>query len=383
MAAAAARRAAAHRAAAAAAHRAAAAAASGSGSGGTSSGGTSSGGASSGGTGGSGVGGSGGQLIFFDAFNYALNRSDSGATKQAVAAAAGYTAFKDEQTHPGGAIGYLHTVTAIEGDTSGIPGGGRALCLETRANTLQQQPDYYVQLGSGVAGAFPPNLWIQAWMYVQSDAASGKQSVIVGRNKFIYPLLGSNSGYPSATQDTAWLLGIRPDAHDIATGNIVSQPHPAAFAFESRGLHSGATGARAYHPHLTGTGLEDYLYPNVNVSGTNARFIMPNQWYLVRFHFDTSGATNSNTSVYEVWWRAKGAQAGGLVKKVEYIGGQPAPGSPNFTFHNRLLDNQGAKLLRIPTTVGSVSAPWGDSWIYLKDLAVAANASSLPSYSGY
>lgn len=352
-------------------------------SGGASSGGSSSGGTSSGGTGGSGTGGSGGQLLFFDNFNYTMNRLDSGAVKQAAATAAGYSGLKDEQTKPGGALGYLYTVNSVEGDASGIPGGGRALCLESLGNTLQGQTDYYVQLGSGSPGAFPADLWIQAWMYVQADAASGKSSVIAGRNKLIYPLLGSNAGYPSATQDTAWLLSIRPDAHDIATGNLISQPHPAAFAFESRGLYSGATGTRAYHPHLAGTGLEDYMYPNVNVGGANARFIMPNQWYLVRFHFDTSGATNSNTSVFEVWWRSKGAQAGGLIKKIEFIGGQAAPGSPNFSFHNRLLDNVGAKMLRIPTTVGSQNAPWGDSWIYLKDLAVAANASSLPVYASY
>lgn len=121
----------------------------------------------------------------------------------------------------------------------------------------------------------------------------------------------------------------------------------------------------------------------MNVPTDADRFILPNRWYLVRFHFDMSGAPDSNTSVYEAWWREKGAQATGLVKKCEFIGGRPAPASPSFSFHNRLLDNQGAKFIRIPTTVGSTSAPWGDSWIYLKDLAIATDPARLPTYSAY
>lgn len=312
-----------------------------------------------------------------------MNRTDDGATKAAIVAAAGYTGIKDEQTRPGGAIGYLYTVNAIEGDEAGIPGGGSALGLETLADTLQQQPDFYMQLGDGRAGAFPANLYIQFWMYVQDHAPSGKRSVIVGRNKFPYPLLGSRDAYPSATEDTAWLMGMRPGAADIATSDAVAQPSPAALSFETRGLGAGATGPRAMHPHLTGTGLEDYLYPNVNVPTAEDRFILPNRWYLVRFHFDTSGIEGSNSSIYEAWWRRLGEPAGGLVKKAEYIGGAGAPGSPGFTYHNRLLDNQGAKMLRFPTTVGSTTAPWGDSWIYLKDLAIATHASSLPEYASF
>ncbi|MBL8919553.1 MAG: hypothetical protein JNJ54_11870 [Myxococcaceae bacterium] len=357
--------------------------------GGSTAGGSTAGGSTAGGStaGGSTAGGAGGgtsaRLLFFDGVSYSLGRLDSAAAKRATALDAGYTGIKDEQTNPGGAAGYLYTVSTIEGDTSGIPGGGRALVLETRANTQQAQPDYYVQLGDGMPGAFPPNLWIQLWMYVQDDAASSKRSVIVGRNKFIYPLLGSRPGYPSATEDTAWLLGFRPTAADLTQGRSVAQPSPAALVFENRGLSAGAAGARASHPHLQGSGLEDYLYPNVNVPTDGDRFLLPNRWYLVRFHIDTSGAPNSNTSVYEVWWREKGAQAGGLVKKCEFLGGQPAPASPSFSFYNRLLDNQGAKMLRIPTTVGSTSAPWGDSWIYLKDLAIASDAAQLPTYSSY
>ncbi|MEW5740040.1 MAG: hypothetical protein AB1938_14000 [Myxococcota bacterium] len=355
------------------------------GGGGSDDGGATGGGGGATGGGGGGAPGDGGAtgLLFFDAFNYTLDRQDDAATKLAVVRDAGYTGIKDEQTNPGGALGYLYTVSAIEGDTSGIPGGGRAMVLETRANTLQGQPDYYLQLGTGLPGSFPANLWIQLWMYVQDDVASAKRSVIVGRNKFIYPLLGSRAGYPSATEDTAWLMGFRPNAVDLTQGRVVNQPNPAALVFETRGLSAGAAGLRAYHPHLMGTGLEDYLYPNLNVPSDDDRFIHPNRWYLVRFHFDMSGAVDSNTSVYEAWWREKGAQAGGLVKRCEFIGGQPAPASPNFSFHNRLLDNQGAKMLRIPTTVGSGSAPWGDSWIYLKDLAIAADPGSLPTYAGY
>ncbi|MFO0696665.1 MAG: hypothetical protein U0230_24055 [Polyangiales bacterium] len=324
-----------------------------------------------------------GQLLFFDAFNYALDRLDSAATKQAVTSAAGYTRIKDEQTNPGGAAGYLYTVSSIEGDGSGIPGGGHALCMETRANTLQQQPDYYVQLGDGSPGAFPANLWVQLWMYIQDDAGSNKSSVVVGRNKFIYPLLGSRAGYPMATEDTAWLMHLRPLAYDLSNGTMINQPSPAAVCFETFGRYSGTTGARVTHPHLSGTGLEDYLYPNMNVPTNDDRFILPNRWYLVRFHFDISGAVDSNTSVYEAWWRTKGAQAGGLVKHAEYIGGQAAPGSPQFSYYNRLLDNLGAKFLRIPTTMGSTTAPWGDSWIYLKDLAIATHPSSLPTYGAF
>ena len=98
-----------------------------------------------------------------------------------------------------------------------------------------------------------------------------------------------------------------------------------------------------------------------------ADWVRPNRWTLVKMHFDTSTSNGS----WEMWKRPYG---GSWVKTAEWISGT----TPGFTWN--IPSPGGHRFLRMPTTVGTVSGPWYDAWMYMDDFIIATAEEDLPVY---
>jgi hypothetical protein len=326
-----------------------------------------------------------GDPLFFDDFNYSLDRVDTGSAKTSVVASHGWGGMKDTN-HSAGARGYIYTVTSIEGDSAGIPGGGRALCIE--ANPISSggsQSDLYIQYGAepGVLGTLPANCWFQYWVYLQRDAGSSKVSAAPG-GKFLYALHGSRTTYPMHPFDCAWLLGCSDTAYDPSTGTpTVTAPEEGAYTYtveplpvvdppssadpsERRAFISAQNSAG--HPYFRMSPMEDPEFTH----------FLPNKWYLVKINLDTSGSTG----VWRMWAREKGDPDFTLMADFRH-GVAPTAAFTWNTFQDydhgdgTTKDNEGARILRIPTTASS------DYWMYLKDFCFAGSEADLPTYGAY
>ena len=122
-------------------------------------------------------------------------------------------------------------------------------------------------------------------------------------------------------------------------------------------------------------GADDQLAEDYNqwklggnlVDGRNG-VIIPNQWYLIKMHVDTSGNSSlasPGQGVSEMWIRPLGSD---WRKTAEWRGGV----TPNFVWP---ISDNGNKSIRIPTTVAG-----GDEWMYLDDFAIATSETDLPVY---
>jgi hypothetical protein len=320
--------------------------------------------------------------LFFDDFNYEVGRLDDYATKSAAfAAGGGYIEVLDNAEDPG-AGGYFYTVSSIEGDATNLRGsGGRALAMESRAGTVQYQGDITLRppVPTSVS-PWPSDIWMQFWLYVQRDARSGKLSDVVGRHtKFMYPLVNGNTSWPSGA---TWILGLAGEGLDVLEGDGQSNydfETPGAYTFyiapAPEAVENGGD-PRAIIQRIVGSGTPSQrLYPNL--VPVEKQFFLPNIWYLLRWHVKHDGAVDSNTSEYHMWVREYGTPS--FTKYSEYIGGATDP--LDFEFYNREDDSDGIRGLRFPTTMGSPAGPWGDTWIYMDDLAFTDSEEDLPTSS--
>ncbi len=293
-------------------------------------------------------------LLLFDNFEYPVGKFDSGATKASAFTSAGWTGLKDETTRPGGAGGYLYTVTNIPGTTSPFPSGGsRALAIEGLSATLNGQTDFYLQMGGDgteFENYIPSNVWFQFWVYINKNQF--QNSGFTG-GKFIYPC---NRSYPcpGTGQYHNWLF-------------VLDNPAPESYDTGSAFMKNLGTGADI----LTEPDWDQWKLYQQNRN----EFITPNRWQLVKLHMDTSDGTGK----YEAWIRPLGQD---WVKVAEWIHGV----TPNF---NWILPpeqvSRGHRILRMPTT-------WGefvdsrlyrnrDTWMYMDDFAMATSESALPTYN--
>ena len=322
------------------------------------------------GVGGGGEGGSVGQgganvpgdVLFFDDFEYTVERDTGGG--EAFLTEGGWGHFKDMRVSNPGAGGYLYTVTAIDGFSGAFPGAtsSRVLCLESRAGTEapevnpgHTQTDFYLQYGdesSAVVGTLPGNLWVQFWIYQQSYGS--QMSQYERSDKWLYP---TRDGYPgSAGGSTNWLAAMG-TASGETDGSAWTElgPGPDRF-FRVRAEHADFTGASEYPTN------RDKMGHNAAPS----QYVHANQWTLVKIHIDISGEQGT----FEVWLRPQG---GTETKVTEWIGG----GTTDFTWPIPANLRDGHRLLRMPTTMNNY-----DSWTYLDDFALATGEDALPTYGG-
>ena len=313
-------------------------------------------------------------LLFFDDFNYTVNRvaADSAARTANYKAfrAAGWNQAKAINT-TGSYLGNLYTTDTIPGFSGSVPerNSTRVLVMEGQ-QSLQtygnNQTDFHLQYGAGGANdpvVLPGNVWFQFWLYVPHT--SEQPAWFARAGKFLYP---TNCSWPSTCNK--WLLGLTGKSGDPLNreGGILDADSPDGRA--------GRT-----------------VYPNVNVSNSVSRiewtapgiapenqwktgqqvgsdFLVPNRWVLVKIHFDTSSANG----LWEMWMRPQGAA--NWLKIVEYIPGV----TPHFAWP--LAAPGGHTGLRMPTTLdGSIDdAARVNSWYYLDDFAIATSEAALPTY---
>jgi len=198
-----------------------------------------------------------GGALFFDDFNYVVNKYDPADTKIAQFLAAGWTTLKDEQTQPGRAIGYMYTRSTAPG--CGSAPSGRMLTMEGLPASLASQTDFYLQLGRGSAGDIPARSYVQFDLCV-SRAGAEMSEIDSARDKLLYPLFGSRSGYPMATEDTAWLQNMSIYAYRGSTA--IPRPEPGAFTFMTQ-ANPGSHGLRAVIDDQLSSGSGSQMTPNV------------------------------------------------------------------------------------------------------------------------
>lgn len=296
-----------------------------------------------------------GGAMFFDDFNYVVNKYDPSETKMARFLTVGWSTIKDEQTQPGRANGYLYTRTSAPG--CGPAPSGRMLTMEGLGGSLGGQTDFYLQLGNGQAGDIPARLYVQFDLCLSRDGVEMSNYDGV-RDKFLYPLFGSRNGYPMAADDTAWLHGLSSYVYDGST--MVPAPEPGAFTFVT-GSNPGPHGPRALVSNQVGSGSGSSMTANVGDP-----WIRPNRWYTVRFLFDVSGAQG----VLRVWIANLGQP---LRLVTDYTGGV----TPGFSYVTAPLDRLGAKFLRLPSTWGTVSGVGQDRWLNIDNIRLASSEGAL------
>lgn len=313
-----------------------------------------------------------GGLLFFDDFNYVVNKLDSAETKRAVFTAAGWSGYKDQQLREG-ASGYLSTVTSVPGYSGRMPGrsgSGRVLRLEGLPTTLgnfsgsagtwRNQTDFYLSYGSpaGPQSNVPGNVWFQFWIYINDYG--DERSHWANRNKLIYP---SDDGTASGdgTQN-AYLISIRPGSQQGTTQQY------GARAYVVNKIEAGNGGT------VVSDAPEGSTYIGANLRSADG-YLVPNRWYLYKVHIDHA----SEHGRYEVWMRPLSGQ---WVKTTEWIGGV----TPGFTWITQPGLRAGHNMFKIPTTWGTAKQDDNanyDAWVYLADFAIATDEAALPVYSDY
>lgn len=313
--------------------------------------------------------GSPGNPIFFDDFGYVVNKLDSAETKQRLFQAAGWGGIKDEQTRPGGASGYLSTVTTIPGYTGRMPGGsGRVLRMEglpTSMGNVSSQPyrnqtDFYLWYGNaaGPQTNVPGNVWFQFWVFINDYG--NEQSHWAPRNKLIYP---SDDGTASGDgTENAYLISVRPSSQ---AGTYQSYG-PDAYVVNK--IEEGNGG------QVVSNAPEGETYVGANLASSNG-YHPPGRWELVKIHVDHASVNGT----YEVWKRPMN---GSWIKTTEWIGGR----TPGFTWVTQPALRAGHNMFKIPTTWGTAKQddPTNfDAWMYIADFAMANREADLPVYDNY
>ncbi len=299
------------------------------------------------------------QLVFFDNFEYVVNRSDSNA-RELFMQNGGWSHVKTMQS-ASGARGFFYTVTSIPGFLGQFPGtnSSRVLIIEALPETYQGQTDLYLQLGNGESAAYddyiPADVWFQFWAYPQYYGT--QLSRWRGDDKFLYVC---NTNYPCHSH--LWMLQWGPKTYNPYFGtNTLGIPSNGEFNWLMR--NSAGVGSIVYSPASVFN--QEKLGPQ-----DLTQWMKPNQWTLVKLHFVTS-STSGNS--WEVWLRPYGGQ---WTKVSEWIGGT----TPDFTWTIPSGSEGGHRVLRMPTTVGGTGRDWFDSWLYIDDFAVASSEDDLPTY---
>jgi hypothetical protein len=274
-----------------------------------------------------------GRSLFFDDFEYDVNRSLS--TARSIFMANGWSHVKAENSTENAGSGYLYTL-------NNSTRGSRVLVMESvpsmnppPGDFPHTQTDYYLQYGNETGGsAVPANIWIQFWTYATPE------SRFATRDKTIYPCRGSYPCHPT------WLFM-------WGSGGFEGVAAPAG----GRYLALEAEGAD--RDTRVNDGNERKLFQNLSRTP-----LLAGRWYQVRLHMDISGTQG----VYEAWIKERGQAS--FTKVADWRGGQTA----NFSWPLSSANRQPFSVLRSPTTVNGP----GNSTVYIDDFAIATSQDNLP-----
>lgn len=291
--------------------------------------------------------------LFYDDFEYNVSRDGSDPVANLAAFQnAGWTWAKAINLPYGSHNGYLYTVDSIPGYSGPFPGrdSNRVLGIEARPATLGSQTDFYLQYGDGNGSneTVPGNIWYQFWLY--TNDSGNQRSRFSARDKFIYPC---TTPYPC--QNLQYLL---------MAGNGANPPY---WTDELPGPGGPERYLMVYDDHITPQMLLDDGTQAKLGHNLNTYHLVPNQWQLVKLHFDTS----TPQGTYEAWIKPLG---GDFIKVAEWISGQNG-------FAWNISNPGGHKLFRMPTTYpGANNNQFYDSWVYMDDFAMAESEDALPQY---
>lgn len=279
-------------------------------------------------------------IAFQDDFEYVANRNVTDV--QIPFEAAGWTDCKAENSDYGSSGGYLYTL-----DDATL--GSKVLVMESLPTTVGGQTAYHLQYGSDVSalGTIPADVWFQFWTY----AVPGSEW---DRQKFLYPC---HVAYPcpNGPPENAhnWLVSFNAtNGVDGVGSGVVTAP--------TGGRYFRISGATVNHS-AAGPGDTQKLYQNLAATP-----LLEGTWYLVKIHFNTSGAQGT----YEMWMRQRGTAA--FTKEAEWLGGVTA----DLDWPIHADRRSGDRVLAIPTTVDTL-----DSTTYMDDFVMATSESDLPTYN--
>jgi hypothetical protein len=306
--------------------------------------------------------------IFFDSFEYIVNRdiNDSGENFRSHG---WYYVKSINTTEKSKGKGYLYTTERIPGYAGTFPGkdSKRVLAIEALPTSMGGQTDFYLQYGStrGPINTIPADVWFQFWIYPNYyDDPNDKEDQLSGftnRNKFIYPcgVPSTETGdYPCKTYRQNWM---------VLLGSVSGSPSWTSLGEPSSDLFVKAqqldnvkySGGKPWNAYKIGqTDLSEQ--------------IVANRWTLVKLHFDTS----TTSGKWEAWLKPRGKK---WIKVAEWIDGV----TPNFSWKIPSESVGGHRVFRMPTTVNSGKSGKGnyDSWIYLDDFVMAGSEEALPVYN--
>lgn len=293
-------------------------------------------------------------LIFFDNFEYIVDRSDPNANRIFIEQGR-WTGAKTMQSQSPGARGYLYTVNQIPGFNGTFPGNNsqRILAMEALPHTLRFQTDFFLQYGIGADPAYenaiPSNVWFQFWIYINHH---GEQRSQIDAGKLIYPC---DTAFPCRTNK--WLLTFGSWSQPPRYKSLGNPSKKGAF------LQHPASGSPIVNPSADPDNR--WKFGQTNTS----QFMAANRWTLVKIHLDTT----TESAVYEAWMRPQG---GTWTKVSEWIDGVSPRG---FVWRNT---PGGHRVIRMPTTIGHADPKRRsyDSWIYMDDFAMARTEAGLPTY---
>ena len=306
-----------------------------------------------------------GELIFFDGFEYEVNRDELNAKPSFITV--GKWSGVKSQNAMGKGLGYLYTTNRIPGYTGPFPGRSskRVLAIEGRPKTFNNQTDFYLQFGNprDNKNTIPGNVWFQFWLYPNHyDDPEDHEDQLSGFGsgfKFIYPSV--DGGYPT---HPGWLFTLGRSSHVVLKDR--AEPFFAEAAAHDLLLsvptESGAEIAKA----------EPWNRWKLGQTSLDER-IASNRWTLVKLHFDTS----TTSGKYEAWLQPLG---GKWVKVAEWIDGV----TEDFSWKIPAEKVGGYRSFRMPTTIGSFGERARDNkdcWIYMDDFAMASSEDALPKYA--
>lgn len=312
--------------------------------------------------------------VFFDDFNYTLDRAET--SPGAIVAAHGWDSTFRTETIQAHTAGYIYTAAPadIPGYSGTFPGSSqRCLVTEGRPSiydlsgpTAFKQTDHYIKYGAAgdARGKIPANGYYRWWMRTVNNATW--PSTYAGSNKILYPV--GSAELTGVDFYFTWMLvcgcfGNEPFNPAWTVPTAASSDLYFGFSLQQYSGYGAVNTASSQYP----TGAQR-LYQNLDHSPCVA-----NTWYEITVHVDAA------TGVFELWTRAYGQAR---VKKIEFISGVTS----GFTWTPYVDWLAGERQLSLPSTENwynngnGTYGPDGDNWKLWQDFSIATDSNNLRTY---
>lgn len=305
------------------------------------------------------------ELLFFDNFEYLVNRDATPSGSNAFISQGGWSYSKADNL-TGRGDGRIYTTNSIPGYSGPMPGQNSTRVMKIEAQNRSGGTDIYLAYGGNESppNTIPANVWFQWWMYINHHPQSGETSGLERRHKWIYPCDGD---YPCNLNNLKWLMSLSADpVNTICRDGCYPFPHPQSNAISRQG--EAFIAIRDQNgPDYSPARPDNHWKLGPNMQSAENAHIVPNQWQLIRVNLDTSVA---NRGKFQVWIMPMGGE---WRKVSEWIAGV----TPNFTWTHAA---GGHRVFRMPTTIGWSDTSLGGAYYYIDDFAMANSEDSLPVY---